>query len=162
MKSLTLDTVTEILLKSAAIGGEVCRTQRPHSLVCFKPSQETSTSLVTLACNIVTSADLIVQETILESLLAHGLEDCAIQAEENTPSLQRFRGNERLATLYIDPIDGTLAYSLGCPGWEDQALSAGFSRELLANTREGVDQRFYGMVLAVRGGSDLLTPQRAE
>jgi len=147
VKSLTLDTVTEILLKSAAIGGEVCRTQRQHSSVCFKPSQEPSTSLVALACSIVTSADLIVQETILECLLAKGLEECAIQAEEDTPSLQRFGGNERLATLYVDPIDGTLAYSLGCPGWEEQALSAGFGRDVLTNTREGVDQRFYGVVL---------------
>ena len=147
MKLITLDTITKILLKSAAIGAEVCRAQRQHSLISFKPSQETSTPLVNLACSVLTSADLLVQESILCTLLDNGLQDCAIQAEEDTPSLQQFAGNRDLATLYVDPIDGTLAYSLGCTGWEEQARIAGFDRETLVRTLKVTDQRFYGMVL---------------
>lgn len=57
--------------------------------------------------------------------------------------------------IFIDPIDGTLAYAIGCPGWEGRASSAGFPESLLRQTKEKVDSSFYGMVLgALIPGSD--------
>ncbi len=147
MKSTTLETIAETLLKSVVIGGEVCRAERSRASVGFKSFEAALTLLACLASGTVTSADLAVQETILRFLLEQGFQDCAIQAEEDTPSLQYFTGDCTVATIYVDPIDGTLAYSMGCPGWQEAALSAGFNQEILVYSRERIDQQLYGMVL---------------
>jgi hypothetical protein len=146
-KSTTIETITETLLKSVVIGGEVCRAERSRAVVGFKPFESALTPLAGLASGVVTSADLAVQETILGFLIEQGFQDCAIQAEEDTPSLQYFNADRTGATIYVDPIDGTLAYSMECPGWEEAALSAGFNQEILVYSRERIDRQLYGMVL---------------
>jgi fructose-1,6-bisphosphatase/inositol monophosphatase family enzyme len=95
----------------------------------------------------VTGADVASQEAILQFLLECGLQDATIRAEEDTPSLRRFRSRPGAPTVFVDPIDGTLAYSMGCPDWESRAADAGFEQRLLQQTKEKVDPRCYGIVL---------------
>ena len=62
--------------------------------------------------DIVTDADLAVQEFILEAMTKTDLINCRLLAEESTPSTSKF--NE-LGKLYlgIDPIDDTAIYAKG-------------------------------------------------
>lgn len=62
--------------------------------------------------DVVTDADLAVQEAILIALKETKLVECTIVAEENTQSVAEFKGKNGL-TLAIDPIDGTLLYTSG-------------------------------------------------
>ena len=62
--------------------------------------------------DIVTSADLEVQEFILKQLAESGLKECELVAEEDTPSKNLF-SKESDYVITIDPIDGTLLYSQG-------------------------------------------------
>lgn len=59
--------------------------------------------------DIVTEADCAVQEFILSKLAKTELVNCKIIAEEDTPSVAKFKGTNGL-TLTIDPIDGTIFY----------------------------------------------------
>ncbi len=59
--------------------------------------------------DIVTDADLQVQEFILSRLAETPLIECELIAEESTPSVSKFKGTNRLVLL-IDPIDGTAMY----------------------------------------------------
>lgn len=59
--------------------------------------------------DIVTEADCAVQEFILSKLAETELVNCKIIAEEDTPSVTKFKGTNGL-TLTIDPIDGTIFY----------------------------------------------------
>ncbi len=61
------------------------------------------------ALDIVTEADLQVQEFILSKLADTSLAECELIAEEATPSVSRFKGTNGLV-LTIDPIDGTAIY----------------------------------------------------
>lgn len=60
--------------------------------------------------DVVTEADLAVQEMILSEIAKTELVDCQLIAEEDTPSTQKFTGKNGL-TLTIDPIDGTFIYA---------------------------------------------------
>lgn len=60
--------------------------------------------------DLVTEADLAVQEMILSAMVKTKLIECKIIAEENTPSVAKFKGSNGL-TLTIDPIDGTFIYT---------------------------------------------------
>jgi len=62
--------------------------------------------------DIVTEADLAVQEFLLQELSKTELVDCHLLAEENTPSVNKFKGKNKYY-LSIDPIDGTAVYSKG-------------------------------------------------
>jgi fructose-1,6-bisphosphatase/inositol monophosphatase family enzyme len=62
--------------------------------------------------DIVTSADLAVQELILKKLANSELRNCEIVAEENTPSKNLFAKSSDLVVT-VDPIDGTMAYANG-------------------------------------------------
>ncbi len=62
--------------------------------------------------DIVTGADLQVQEFILSRLAETPLVECELFAEESTPSVSKFRGTNGLVLL-IDPIDGTAKYVSG-------------------------------------------------
>ena len=62
--------------------------------------------------DIVTGADLQVQEFILSKLAETPLAECELFAEEETPSVSKFRGTNGLVLL-IDPIDGTAKYVSG-------------------------------------------------
>lgn len=62
--------------------------------------------------DIVTEADCAVQEFILSKLTKTELVNCKIIAEEDTPSVTKFKGTNGL-TLTIDPIDGTIFYANG-------------------------------------------------
>lgn len=59
--------------------------------------------------DIVTDADLQVQEFILSKLAETPLIECELIAEESTPSVSKFKGTNGLV-LSIDPIDGTAIY----------------------------------------------------
>jgi hypothetical protein len=60
--------------------------------------------------DIVTEADLAVQEMILSEIAKTDLVNCRLIAEEDTPSVKKFIGTNGL-TLTIDPIDGTFIYA---------------------------------------------------
>ena len=60
--------------------------------------------------DMVTDADLAVQEVILTEMAKTKLRECKIVAEENTPSVLKFKGVNDL-TITIDPIDGTFIYT---------------------------------------------------
>jgi len=62
--------------------------------------------------DIVTGADLEVQEFILSRLAETPLTECELFAEEATPSVSKFKGTNGLVLL-IDPIDGTAKYVSG-------------------------------------------------
>ena len=60
--------------------------------------------------DIVTEADLAVQEEILSEIIKTKLIECKIFAEENTELVKNFKGTNGL-TLTLDPIDGTALYA---------------------------------------------------
>ncbi len=60
--------------------------------------------------DLVTEADLAVQEMVLSEMVKTKLAECKIVAEENTPSVAKFKGINGL-TITIDPIDGTFIYA---------------------------------------------------
>ncbi len=62
--------------------------------------------------DIVTEADLVVQEFLLKEISKTELIDCRLLAEEDTPCAKIFneQGNNYLA---LDPIDGTAVYAKG-------------------------------------------------
>lgn len=62
--------------------------------------------------DIVTSADLAVQEFLLKKLANSELKNCELVAEENTPSKKLFSKHSDIV-LTIDPIDGTKSYATG-------------------------------------------------
>jgi len=62
--------------------------------------------------DIVTSADLAVQEFLLKKLAKSELKDCELVAEENTPSKKLFSKHSDIV-LTTDPIDGTKSYATG-------------------------------------------------
>lgn len=59
--------------------------------------------------DIVTEADLQVQEFVLQRLAETPLIECELIAEESTQSVSKFKGTNGLV-LSIDPIDGTAQY----------------------------------------------------
>lgn len=77
-----------------------------RSTVDVKKKLNTGIDLV----DIVTEADLLVQETILVEAAKTVLKDCILVAEEKTPSVKKFKGSNNL-TLALDPIDGTFLYT---------------------------------------------------
>jgi fructose-1,6-bisphosphatase/inositol monophosphatase family enzyme len=62
--------------------------------------------------DIVTNADMEVQEFILKKLAESSLSKCEIVAEENTPSKGLFSKDSNLV-ITLDPIDGTMLYTQG-------------------------------------------------
>ncbi len=62
--------------------------------------------------DIVTSADLAVQEFILSRLIQSDLKECELIGEEETPSAHLFAKTSKYV-LTLDPIDGTKLYAEG-------------------------------------------------
>lgn len=60
--------------------------------------------------DIVTEADTAVQEFILSEMAKTKLVECQLFAEEDTPSVKKFKGTNGLV-LALDPIDGTIIYA---------------------------------------------------
>lgn len=60
--------------------------------------------------DIVTEADTAVQEFILSEMTKTKLVECELIAEEDTPSVARFKGINGLV-IALDPIDGTAIYA---------------------------------------------------
>lgn len=60
--------------------------------------------------DIVTEADLKVQEKILSEMAKMKLVECEMIAEEDTPSVAKFKDTNGLV-LTLDPIDGTIFYA---------------------------------------------------
>jgi fructose-1,6-bisphosphatase/inositol monophosphatase family enzyme len=79
--------------------------------------------------DIVTDADLQVQEFILSKLSETPLVECELIAEESTPSVFKFKGTNGLV-LSLDPIDGTAMYIAG--------------------------QRFFSLIVGLHNKKDLL------
>lgn len=66
--------------------------------------------------DIVTKADLEIQEFILQAMAKTPLRACQLFAEENTPSVKLFKGAGNLF-LTLDPINGTSLYADGKKYW---------------------------------------------
>lgn len=62
--------------------------------------------------DIVTEADLAVQEFLLKEIIKTDLVNCRLLAEENTTFTDRFNTQGKYY-LSIDPIDGTATYAVG-------------------------------------------------
>lgn len=62
--------------------------------------------------DIVTEADLAVQEFLLKEIIKTDLVNCHLLAEENTPLAKKFNEQGKYY-LGIDPIDGTATYAKG-------------------------------------------------
>ncbi|OGZ90854.1 MAG: hypothetical protein A2599_00525 [Candidatus Staskawiczbacteria bacterium RIFOXYD1_FULL_39_28] len=60
--------------------------------------------------DIVTEADTAVQEFIISEIAKTKLVECELIAEEDTPSVSKFKGTNGLV-LTLDPIDGTIFYA---------------------------------------------------
>lgn len=60
--------------------------------------------------DIITEADTAVQEMILLEMAKTKLIECQLVAEEDTPSVLKFKGTNGLV-LTLDPIDGTIIYA---------------------------------------------------
>ena len=60
--------------------------------------------------DIVTEADLAVQEFILSEMAKTKLIECELIGEEDTPLTKKFKGTNGLV-LTLDPIDGTILYA---------------------------------------------------
>jgi len=82
--------------------------------VAVKSSQKSDTGISGL--DIVTEADLEVQEMILQTLLKTPFSDATILAEEATASVALFTGKSPF-TITLDPIDGTKHYADGEPNF---------------------------------------------
>jgi fructose-1,6-bisphosphatase/inositol monophosphatase family enzyme len=89
----------------------------------------------------LTLADTAAQEALLVPLLAR-FRSAHLDAEESTPSVDRFRGDATGAQIVIDPIDGTLRFFLQAEG--PYAVMAGlafgdrYEAALLALPREAL------------------------
>jgi fructose-1,6-bisphosphatase/inositol monophosphatase family enzyme len=142
-----VEEITNVLSQAARLGAEVCVNERRTCTLSIKPPELDSPPHVALALQVVTSADLVVQEVILQHLLSHGLGRCALRAEEDTALVHKFVPSPGAPTIYVDPIDGTLAYCIGCDGWEGVATRAGFSDLVVQLTKARTDPRLYGIVL---------------
>lgn len=68
----------------------------------------------TYEIDVVTDADIEIQETILSALSKTELSECRVVAEEETESVEKFNQNGDIL-LAIDPIDGTYLYAAGAP-----------------------------------------------
>jgi len=62
--------------------------------------------------DIVTEADLVVQEFLLKEIIKTDLVNCRLLAEEDTSLTNKFNGEGKYY-LSIDPIDGTATYAVG-------------------------------------------------
>jgi fructose-1,6-bisphosphatase/inositol monophosphatase family enzyme len=144
---MTMKYITDALLSAVCAGMKVCMDERSRCTVSFKPLHKVACPQVAIASQIVTSADLAVQEAILESLLNAGLGNCSLEAEEETPSVSRFTAGPNGCTIFVDPIDGTLTYSLGCAHWAEAAAQAGFSATVIEQTMLKTDPSLYGIVV---------------
>jgi len=60
--------------------------------------------------DIVTKADFKVQEFLLQAIAETELINCKLFAEENTPTVTKFKGSNKFY-LMIDPINGTSLYA---------------------------------------------------
>jgi len=68
----------------------------------------------TYEIDVVTDADIQIQETILSALSKTELSECRVVAEEKTEFVNKFNPDGELL-LAIDPIDGTYRYAAGTP-----------------------------------------------
>jgi fructose-1,6-bisphosphatase/inositol monophosphatase family enzyme len=88
----------------------------------------------------LTIADTAAQEVLLVPLLA-GFTSAQLEAEEDTRSVARFRGDDAEARIVIDPIDGTLHFYLGAQGpyavMAGLAIGGRYAASLVALPREG-------------------------
>lgn len=76
--------------------------------VSFHNKYNTGNNIV----DVVTEADLAVQEFLLKALSKTELINCRMFAEENTPSINKFSEQSKYC-LSLDPIDGTAVYAKG-------------------------------------------------
>ncbi len=126
---------------AAALQGRVANTP--------KPSEQNEVKAA------LTIADTAAQEALLVPLI-DAFTDCRIEAEEDTPSVGRFRETDPRQRIVIDPIDGTFRFYLGRAG--PYAMMAGWAHDavyraaLVALPTERV------LLAATRGGGTRAAP----
>ncbi len=86
--------------------GDLAKKLRPSAVA----SKKSDTGIA--GVDIITDADLAVQEFVLSEIAKTNLINCALIAEVDTPSVSKFKGTNGLV-LTIDPIDGTRVYAEG-------------------------------------------------
>ena len=120
---------------------------------------------VSVAKAALTTADIAAQEALLVPLLAE-FRSAQLEAEEDTPSAQLFRGEAAGLRIVIDPIDGTWRCYLRGEG--PYAVMAGLAVDdryraaLVALPREGLlaSARLGGPVETRRLGARASAPER--
>lgn len=123
--SLKTSKITGILKETVIPGGIILNalrgqlTNRPKESDLPKDMADSMSTAHTIA-------DDLVQEVALEILKAHGSE-FRINAEEKTPRVSLFEGNESSYCYHLDPLDGTFSYLKGKDGF---CVGAAFSKGL--------------------------------
>ncbi len=100
-----IETLIELEPVFMQAGQIACRMQSTA-----KHHNKTNTGLNVV--DIVTEADLAVQEFLLGEMVKTDLVNCRLLAEEDTPLVSKFTGTNGYY-LAIDPIDGTAIYARG-------------------------------------------------
>jgi hypothetical protein len=98
----TLTKLESVFIQAGELAVKMQRTTKHHNKI--------NTGIN--AVDIVTEADLAVQEFLLSEMAKTELVNCRLLAEENTPSVSKFTGTNGFF-LAIDPIDGTAIYARG-------------------------------------------------
>jgi hypothetical protein len=106
---MTEDQYLNILISSESIFEQAATLacELRNNVLVYNKSQTGDETL-----DIVTEADIQVQEFILSRLVETPLIECELIAEESSPSVSKFKGTNGLV-LTIDPIDGTAMYVAG-------------------------------------------------
>lgn len=98
----TLSKLEPVFLQAGRMAVKMQSTAKHHN----------KTNTGNIVSDIVTEADLAVQEFLLGEMVKTELVDCRLLGEENTTLVSKFTGTNGYY-LGIDPIDGTATYARG-------------------------------------------------
>lgn len=108
---MTPERFVEVFRVAALQAGQVARYLQGQVENRQKPSEKSAESAA------LTAVDLATQDVILLQLLA-AAPHLAVDAEEDTTLVRRFaNAPPEAALVVIDPVDGTLNYTLGSPDY---------------------------------------------
>lgn len=140
----SIEKVAQTALRATKRAAIVSQKLRDKVEVSFKAPK--GKSLYTrIASGVVTNVDLKVQEVILKTFLSAGFNSCEVVAEEDTPSIERF-ARASSSRLFIDPIDGTLAYIWGNASARE-VVAREFGEEGVRIVDAHSDPNNYGIVI---------------
>jgi len=97
-----LESLEPVFVKAGELACEMQKTAKQYSK--FNSGNPLA--------DIVTEADLAVQELLLDAMSKTELVNCKLMGEEKTPLTEKFTGTENFY-ISIDPIDGTKIYAAG-------------------------------------------------